>query len=116
MHGYFRWDSEHVCSFLLFRGTETNYMYRFLVDEPPDGPLIWPGIVRGYIPPPMDSSTHVWEPASKGVLDLIEQEITPKWFARLVELWSQEGDESSPTLRIYHIYWIKHLGMPKLAL
>lgn len=83
-----------------------------LVDHIPDGPLIWRHQVQGYHVPPAAGSVFSWESSSKDTLRVIREGMDADWFARLVALWSQEGDRSngSTDLRMDNIFLIKHIG------
>ena len=84
----------------------------FLVDHTPDGSLIWRQQVQGYKMPPATRSAFSWEPSSKDTLAVIKEGINADWFAKLVPLWSQEGDRAnaSTDLRMDNIFLIKQIG------
>ena len=92
--------------------SKLRYPDSFLVDHTPDGPLIWRQQVQGYKMPPATRSAFSWEPSSKDTLAVIKEGINADWFAKLVPLWSQEGDRAnaSTDLRMDNIFLIKQIG------
>jgi hypothetical protein len=89
-----------------------RYLNSLLVDHTPDGPLIWLQQLQGYKPPPAAKSAFSWELPSKDTLTAVREGINADWLAKLVALWSQEGDRSnaSTDMRMDNIFLIKQIG------